>query len=307
MKNLNFTWEDGIEDTTDYLFSLAKALGMSVKLSPYAEIAEDMIATSGFAFRMWVAENDLNPSAMRNWNLDNQKPWVENGGLICEHIGRYLGQDDMEEQKRTEAHEAIKASIDRGIPAIVWNVGGVEWGLMKGYDDEKGNYETLSISGALGNLPYDWLGRNEVPFLSVLTITGKNNKSEEDILNGTLKMAVAHLKGEEESKNVTGLDAYPAILKFFHENYEDNLSWNMEYYLGTYASLKYYAYLYFKKKGLTDLLALYKIIYEKWKAAFDHIRYQDLSDEAFRNIAAEYLEEAYKAEKEALNIMEKMI
>jgi hypothetical protein len=51
MKKLNITWE-GVNDTTGYLFSFAKALSCAVKNSPYSELSEDIVATSGFAFRM---------------------------------------------------------------------------------------------------------------------------------------------------------------------------------------------------------------------------------------------------------------
>ena len=87
MKNLKVTW-DGITDPTGYLFSFAKSLSCAVKNSPWPEHAEDIIATSGFAFRMWVSA-DLCPSATSIWSFDSQKPWVENGGLKCDYVGRY--------------------------------------------------------------------------------------------------------------------------------------------------------------------------------------------------------------------------
>lgn len=48
MKKLNITWES-VHDSTGYLFSLAKSLSCAVKNSPWAEYAEDIIATSGFS------------------------------------------------------------------------------------------------------------------------------------------------------------------------------------------------------------------------------------------------------------------
>lgn len=61
MKKLNIFWEE-IHDSTGYLFSFAKSLACAVKNSPWQEYAEDIVATSGFAFRMWVSA-DLCPSA----------------------------------------------------------------------------------------------------------------------------------------------------------------------------------------------------------------------------------------------------
>lgn len=67
MKKLNVTWDD-IHDSTGYLFSFAKALCCAVKNSPWAEFAEDIIATSAFAFRMWVAP-DLCASSTSIWGV----------------------------------------------------------------------------------------------------------------------------------------------------------------------------------------------------------------------------------------------
>jgi hypothetical protein len=46
-------------------------------------------------------------------------------------------------------------------------------------------------------MPYALLGKRELPLLSVLTITGKTNKPQEDIIRDTMKLAVSHLRGEE--------------------------------------------------------------------------------------------------------------
>ncbi|HWT26307.1 MAG TPA: hypothetical protein VN131_00070, partial [Mobilitalea sp.] len=296
MKKINITWKDGIEDTTSYLFSFAKALGTAIKNSPYHEAAEDIIATSGFAFRMWIAEKDLNPSAMCEWELDSQKPWVDSGGFTCDYVGRYWDQGDIEEKERDEAIQIITSSLDRGIPAIVWNICGTEWGLVTGYNDEKKEFNTLSITGVDGTMPYQNLGNEEVPILSVLTITGRTDKPQEEIQKDAIKLAVTHLKGEEGGKNVTGLKIYPVFLEFFKDRFDNYLSWNMEYHLGTYGGLKYYAYLYFKKQGLDELAELYQIIYGKWKAAFDLIRYRDITGENIRNNTVNMLTEAYEAE-----------
>ena len=87
MKKLDVTWE-GVADSTGYLFSFAKSLAAAVRHSPWPEYAEDIVATSGFAFRMWVTA-DLCQSATSIWDFESQKPWVENGGLTCEYVGRY--------------------------------------------------------------------------------------------------------------------------------------------------------------------------------------------------------------------------
>ncbi len=301
MKKLNITWDNGVVDTTGYLFSFAKSLATVVKNSPFAELNEDIIATSGFAFRMWVVES-LCPSATSTWSIDKQKPWVENGGLTCDYVCRYWGQADIEEQKRLEAITTIKKSIDNGIPAISWDIGVPQWGLITGYDDESQFFETLSITGERSPMAYDMLGLREIPFLSVLTITGKTDKPQDDILRDTIQLAKSHLKGEEWSENAKGLLAYPALIKFFEESFDASLSWNMVYYLGTYGALKYYAYKYFEKNNLGELAKLYKAVYENWQVAFVTRKWR--SDVKEKVAAA--LKAAYDCEVKALEIMEDM-
>ncbi|MCL2287080.1 MAG: hypothetical protein FWC32_12055 [Firmicutes bacterium] len=300
MKKLNVTWQD-IHDSTGYLFSFAKALSCAVKNSPWAHLAEDVIATSGFAFRMWVSA-DFCPSATSIWSFDHQKPWVENSGLKCEYAGRYWGQDDIEEEKRLEAIEIIKKSINNGIPAISWDIGVPEWGLITGYSDDAKTFATRAVNGE-GEMPYDALGKREIPILSVLTIVGKTEKPQEDIFKGTMAMAAGHLKGEEWCDNAKGLEAYPALIKHFQESFTPDASWNMEYFLGTFGELKYYAWKYFEKNNETRLAKIYKSVYEAWMTAYKTKSGEDINDEAVREKIVALLNAAYENEKQAAEIM----
>lgn len=311
MKKLNITWES-VHDSTGYLFSLAKSLSCAVKNSPWAEYAEDIIATSGFAFRMWVSA-DLCPSATSIWNFDGQKPWVENGGLTCEYVGRYWGQENIEEQKRLEAIANIKKSIDNGIPAISWDIGVPEWGLITGYDDETRMFSTLAINAAHADptspaynpttMPYEKLGKRELPLLSVLTITGKSDKSQEAILYDTKKLAAFHLKGGEWCDNAKGLEAYPALIRHFEDDFNPDASWNMEYFLGTFGALKYYAWKYFEKMRQTELAGIYKDVFSAWQEAFQIKTGRDVGQPEVRGKIAALLKSAHVNEIRAVEIM----
>jgi len=307
-KNLDISWE-GVREWTGYLFSFAKSLSAAVKNSPFSDKAEDIVATSGFAFRMWVSR-DLCPSATSIWDFESQKPWVENGGLPCDYVGRYWEQNDIEEEKRLEATSIIKASIDRGIPAVSWDTGIPEWGLITGYDDDAQMFSVLAINNAAPDpanpvlMPYDILGKREIPILSVLTVTGRTDKTEEQILRDTLKLAANHLKGGEWCDNAKGLEAYPALIRVFDEDPELSSSWNAEYFLGTYAALKEYAYRYLEKSGETRLAKLYRSVYDAWMEAFRIKTGEDASQPEVRAKIASLLRSAYESEKEAVAIME---
>jgi len=309
MKKLKINW-NGVYDSTGYLFSFAKSLSCAIKNSPWAEYAEDIIATSGFAFRMWVSA-DLCPSATSIWQFDMQKPWVENGGLSCEYVGRYWGQDDIEEERRLQAIANIKKSIDNGIPAVSWDIGVPEWGLITGYDDETQMFNVLAINDLSNSdnggvqMPYDQLGKREIPILSVLTVTGKTEKSAESILRDTKKLAVSHLKGEEWCDNAKGLEAYPALIRHFEADFNPEASWHLEYFLGTYAPLKYYAWKYFDKMQELELGAIYKAVYEAWQEAFNIKTTQDITLDETRAKIASLLKSAHEKEIKAVEIMSK--
>lgn len=302
MKRLNITW-DGVCDSTGYLFSFAKALSCAVKNSPFAELTEDIVASSGFAFRMWVSP-DLCPSATSIWSFAEQKPWVENGGIACNYIERLWGQEEREEERRLAAIDMIKESIDRGIAAISWDIGVPEWGLITGYNDENKKLSILPITGAEEEMDYALLGKRELPILNVLTLTGRNNRTQDEIIAGTLKLAKSHLLGEEWCDNAQGLAAYPALLSHLeHGGTELAASWNMEYFLGTYAALKEYAWKFFKKYHIEELAVKYKAVYENWQQAFECKKKNDFSIKENRETAAKFLKQAEEYEKKAVEYM----
>lgn len=307
MKRLNIDWI-GIEDPTGFLFSFAKSLSTAVKNSPYPDLSEDIVATSGFAFRMWVEPSELCPSATSVWDFESQKSWVESGGILCDYVGRYWEQDDIEKERRLEAIEIIKESINRGIPAVSWDIGVPEWGLVIGYDDDESSFEVLSVQGDYLEMPYDTLGKREIPILSVLTVKGRSDKSSKDIYIDTLKIAISHLKGREWcDNNKSGLEAYPALMSFFSDRFTQDLSWNMEYYLGTYAALKLYAYKYFEKNGPDDLARLYRRVYDNWMKAFNLKRNEDVSNRSVRDAIYGLLKDSSECEAKAVEKMEQIV
>ena len=153
-------------------------------------------------------------------------------------------------------------------------------------------------------MDYAQLGKREIPILNVLTITGKAEKSQEEILSDTLKTAKNHLLGKEWCENASGLEAYPALIKHLeNENTELACSWNLEYFLGTYAPLKWYAWKFFERHELQELATLYKSIYENWQKAFEMKKSLDMSAKKNRTAIAELLKQAEAWERQAVDRM----
>lgn len=299
MKNLPVSFT-GTTDKTGYLFSFAKCLSAALRCSRYADYADDCIAASGFAFRMWVDAATLCPSATSIWAFKQQKPWVERAGLTCGYVERLWGEDALEAERREAAVAMIRRSVDNGVAAVAWDISGCEWGLVTGYDDESGTLATLKINGKADRIPCAKLGQLDLPILSVLTVTGEAPKEPARLVADTKRLAAGHLRGREWCDNAKGLAAYDALTGFVREKLTDETSWNLQYNLGTYAALKWYAAQFFAKYSETELAGLYGSVYDAWKQAFDLAR----AGTPDRGQIVERLETAKAAETRAAAIME---
>ena len=299
MKKLDINFEQ-TTDTTGYLFSLAKCLSAVLKHSEYKDFADDIIASSGFAFRMWVAP-DLCPSATSIWDFSKQPEWVANGGLVCDYTERLWGQENIEEERRKTAIRQIKNAIDNGMAAVVWDISGCEWGIITGYDDESKILVTLRIDGSEDQIAYDRLGKLEIQILSVLTVSNKSDKSVKQIVADTKRLAVSHLRGDEWCENAKGIAAYDALCNFISEKLTSDVAWQLEYYLGTYAALKWYAWQFFDKYEEKECAEIYKSVYKAWQAAFDIERNDNATNEANKQRIIDLLVEAKRLEEKFLN------
>ncbi|NLN54872.1 MAG: hypothetical protein GX148_01065 [Clostridiales bacterium] len=302
MKKLNVSW-NGVYDSTGYLFSFAKALSCAVKNSPYGDFTEDIVASSGFAFRMWISA-DLCPSETSIWEFGRQPTWILNGGFETNFVNCCWQPENVLNQARLDFLPNIKASIDRGVPVIAWDIGVLEWGLITGYDDETQKFATLCITGEAGEMDYSKLGNREMPMLNAVTITGKTDKPQMDIINDTKALAKCHLTGGEWCENASGLKAYERLIGILEgEDSALATSWGMEYALGTFGALKWYAWKFFEKYNETKLAELYKTVFECWQKAFEYKKSSGLADENSQKAAAGLIRTAYEAEKQAVDIM----
>lgn len=77
-------------------------------------------------------------------------------------------------------------------------------------------------------------------------------------------------------------------------------SWGMEYALGTYGSLKWYAWKFFKKYEETELADLYHTVFDCWQKAFELKKTTDLNRKENRLAVAELMQKACKCEEEAV-------
>jgi len=309
MKSLPITW-NGIPDTTGYLHTLAKSVAAIVCHSTLSDTPippEDIITVSGFAHRMWIAA-DLCPSAMSIWDFSKQPTWFGNAGLTCNYVSRMWEEDAHEAERRLAAEHQIKSGIDHGVGSAAWDVGGGEWGVIRGYDEKEHLYEVLKPDGSITVLPFDGLGNLDIPILSVLTPCAYVPKPADILVRDTVTLAASHLRGEEwSSGNVSGLAAYPALIACV-ENGAFDQTWNLDYYLGTYAALKAHAAAFYDRHRADHpicdaLAAAYSTVSDAWNHACQ-CSHADIAVDGKRRCIIDALHIAHTAEDRALAFME---
>ncbi|NIN70710.1 MAG: hypothetical protein GTO46_02000 [Gemmatimonadetes bacterium] len=196
-----------------YMASLATAINhVAGSLDPAW-----LMGSSGFAFRSFISQVFC-PSAMSIFKWADVLPEaMEQAGYECEYISRMWDDGHLEDQRREEAHVALVEAVGRGVPAIVWDVADVEWGLIVGYDDDKRLYDVLSYVGKSTSLPYKKLGKNGIDVLSVAIPGRANGRNCEEIVLNSLRVAIAHADGEEWTERpdyqngLAGLDLWATM------------------------------------------------------------------------------------------------
>ncbi|MFD0589917.1 hypothetical protein ACFQZE_18205 [Paenibacillus sp. GCM10027627] len=115
----------------------------------------------------------------------------------------------------------VQESIDRGIPAISFDLFTPEAGLIYGYDDEKQLFHAKDVSQD-GTLPYCTFSDSKIDLLFVVTISDSLPHSKYEMMRMALSMIVDHARGKEwmhifEGKFAQGLAGYEAWIKAMEE------------------------------------------------------------------------------------------
>lgn len=264
-----------------YMICLATTLNyISGKVDPVW-----LMGSSAFAFRIFVNEI-LCPSAMSMFSFAEILPEaVEQAGYKCTYLQRMWNETEKEEEKRTEAHQEIVKGIERGVPAIVWDLFDAEWGLIIGYNDEQQSYFILSHEGKEASLPSKNLGLNGIDILSVAIPDKKNLRNRDEIINNSLRLAVSHAEGKEwiddRPKYQDGIAAFDLWSSIF-----EKWAWIVDsgksskigldiisfarYYAGHYYSARCYAREYIKQ--ISDNNEYLKEAASKYEQVANHLK-----------------------------------
>ena len=134
---------------------------------------------------------------------------------------------------KEEARDAVRASLDRGIPALVWNPRsaeqrqsghpgghGVCWGLIVGYDEARETYTIRHPFVWQGDytIRYDEIGETDgAEWLSVMVFEAAKSADDQALHRMALKHAISFADGTRLGKHrwTQGLEAYETWLTAF--------------------------------------------------------------------------------------------
>jgi hypothetical protein len=198
--------------------SFVGCLATALDCAGYVVDPVRLMGVTGFAFRIW-ASGRLSPAAMNAFDWRVLLPQaVRRAGFGCTYIHGDTNGMDPNDERLGQAHTNIRRSIDRGIPAIAWDVNDPPmWGLIYGYNDFTQQYATLASWNYRIPLSYRNLGRRDVNVLSVLILEGEQEQSPQDAQAPTnltrlsLETALLHSDGCEMPRGArarSGLAAF---------------------------------------------------------------------------------------------------
>ncbi len=170
-----------------------------------------LMGSSAFAFRIYVNEVFC-PSAMSMFDFNALLPEaVEQVGYQCHHVSRMWHETDQQDARRDEAHAAIVDGIQRGVPAVAWDIADCEWGLVVGLDERARKYRTVTHGGQPSSLPFDRLGNNGIDILAVTVLGAPNGRTRDEVVRNALAAAVAHAEQREPMDRPQYQDGLPAF------------------------------------------------------------------------------------------------
>jgi hypothetical protein len=155
----------------------------------------DLMGISGDAFRLNVATGcNWQGISTFDWSYSAYRT-LERLGLSGTCFGR-PGRKTISPEQQVDVLSAIQETVDRGLPAILWNLEINKFGFVYGYNDEERTIIYRGYEQQVRTFRYEQLGRTgQEPPLFVMAIRQRvaSPVSEHEILSSI----VDHAKGKE--------------------------------------------------------------------------------------------------------------
>ncbi|MEX2415190.1 MAG: RNA polymerase sigma factor [Paenibacillaceae bacterium] len=277
----------------------------------------ELMGISADAFRMNMPENcNWQGILTYDWSYAAYRT-IERLGFSGVCFGRpqlKIMTPDMQVQMLSVIH----GSIERGIPAVIWNMEMNEMGFAHGYDDDRQEIQYRGYNGAGQIYRYEQLGRNaeeQAVFVFGLRRRVSQTLSENEVL----RAIVDHARGKEPPLKgyAYGLNGYRYWLEAVERN-TLNLSGHA-YQVAILSEARHQAALYLEqisetvrgieyKKHLVAAADCYKRVSQLFTQLYPRFPFGYGGSHANRlHDIQKILRAAWEAEKEGISCIEKYI
>lgn len=178
----------------------------------------DIMGLTGHAFRLNIDPIEVNVAG----------PTSFPGGYIFRRNLCNLGfttnmgeaSVPLSPDKLEQTISLIQRSVDKGYPAIAFDLFIPEFGLIYGYEDDKQIFHAKDVSRE-GTITYEQFSQPKIPLLFLVTIEDSLPHSKYEMLRMALEMIVDHARGREWShvfkesfaQGLNGYDAWITVMK----------------------------------------------------------------------------------------------
>lgn len=207
----------------------------------------ELMGQTGFAFHFQINPGAC-PSSVTTFPLTDLPVHALDLLGVDSEVVQVLPGMQRADAMRARAVDRIKASIDRGAPAIVWAPTPIlEFGVVHGYDDADAAFDVKSY-GPPGNEPdpllYENLGRGDVPILFYQLVHSREAVDLAHSRRRALELAVQLWK-PDSSHAGRGEAAYGVLIDALRR--EDFIPFGLAYNLWVYAEAKRHAQRYLER------------------------------------------------------------
>jgi hypothetical protein len=203
--------------------SAAQAMWSAVKLAGKADLElYEVMGLTGHAFRININPDNVDVAGPSGY------PWEKFFSLGLTNLGfntsyvRSLNLTPPTPDELIRGLNLAQKSIDRGIPAITWDLFVPEFGVLYGYNDEKQELHGKDPRQD-GTLPYEKLGRGQVGELFVMILEEEIPTTPIDMIRGALGIAIDHAHRrehtDEKPRYQNGLAGYDAWIEAFENGH----------------------------------------------------------------------------------------
>ena len=151
---------------------------------------------TGHAFVINVSRDSC-PSGPTAWVTERLFALGRNLGYTIDGVFANKRIPDFQEKKKN-AWEHVKESIDEGIPCYGWELDMAEFQIIYGYDDVGYYFKGPGSEEGKGPRPWETLGETEIGIIEIYSVRPGTTAPPEQTVKEALEFALEHAKGPEK-------------------------------------------------------------------------------------------------------------